>query len=1042
MVINIVSLNVRGLRNQIKRKGIFDYYRGKCNLLFLQETHSVKEDENIWKSEWGNKIIFSHGTSASRGVMCLVSKQIQIDINNVKCDAHGRYIIFAVWHEDCAYSIANIYAPNTDNPTFFQEVIRETYNRSENVVIVGDFNTVIQPKLDRNSECKSHNNNRSAQMIRNLCEELQLQDIWRVRNPESRRYSWYRGTKKIQASRIDYSLTSVGLSHSIHNCFYLAGINTDHSAYFVGIDKKQISRGPGYWKFNTSFLADIDFVKKAKRKLEELKMENMYIQRAIERWEILKRDFKAFCADYAKKIASEEKIAISQLSEKVAEMEEELSSLSEEEVKILHQSQIDLDALIDKRARGILFRSKARWYMESEKNTQYFYSLEKSRYNSKTCLKLFREDGSLEDREESILEMQKDFYQKLYTADKSVKFDLPNNLDCQLDESMEGSWEIPFSEAEISTAIKQLKNGSCPGLDGFPIEVYKMFYQEMRVPVIEMIEESFLEQKIPESMSKGVLNLIPKGEKDTRHLKNLRPITLLNSDYKIIEKLIANRMVPALEQLINEDQCGFLPNRRIVANIRKILDIISESKDSENIILTCDYMKCFDMVEWTAIENSMEFFGFSKMLRKWVKILYQGFSLQVQNNGNLSEKIDVGRSVRQGGPASNALFLVIAELLANNIRKDADISGIFIREIEQLLNQYADDMDVGMENSETSLNAALNQIERFRRSTGFTLNYDKTTIYRVGSLAHTCARLYTEKQLTWTSETINVLGVDIYQNTEQLIKVNYDKIVRKCDSILGSWANRSLSLVGKVNVINTLIGSLFVYKMSALPPIPNNIVEVLEQKFEAFIWNGRKPKISLATLQTAKSRGGLQLVNLKVKDVSLKATWPKMIVEGRYPTELAYRLIHREAKANIWTCNLHEKDVEKVIQTTDPFWIGVLKAWCKFHYQDRIDQQKDHIIWLNSKIRIGGTPVWWDKCEKAGLKYVSDLVKDGEYISEEAANKEYHLTIMEYNSLKSAIPIEIKSSGCETYTDEIYARYINSKKNCQYSVRRYSSNRQ
>ena len=249
------------------------------------------------------------------------------------------------------------------------------------------------------------------------------------------------------------------------------------------------------------------------------------------------------------------------------------------------------------------------------------------------------------------------------------------------------------------------------------------------------------------SARKGILNLIPKGEKDTRYLKNLRPITLLNSDYKIVEKMIANRMVPALEQVINEDQRGFLPNRRISVNIRKILDITFQCQKQDNIILSCDYMKCFDRVETPAIIKSMEYFGFSERLRKWVTIIYSDFKIRIQNNGNFSDPVSVGRSVRQGGPASNGLFLVVAELLANSLRDDVAIKGVYVKDIRQFLNQYADDMDICLAYDQRSLERVLNHINIFQKSTGFKLNYDKTTVYRVGSLAKSAAKLYTQHDL-------------------------------------------------------------------------------------------------------------------------------------------------------------------------------------------------------------------------------------------------------------------------------------------------------
>ena len=177
--------------------------------------------------------------------------------------------------------------------------------------------------------------------------------------------------------------------------------------------------------------------------------------------------------------------------------------------------------------------------------------------------------------------------------------------------------------------------------------------------------------------------MIPKGEKDTRYLKNLRPITLLNVDYKILEKAVSNRMIPALQEVIHADQKGFLPNRRITSNIRRILDVISscDEEDYDGVILSCDYYKCFDVIEMESIQKSMEFFKFSQVLISWVRIMYEKFTLKVQNNGQFSTSFVATRGVHQGGPASNAIFLCVAELLAINLRTDNRIQGIYVKQI-------------------------------------------------------------------------------------------------------------------------------------------------------------------------------------------------------------------------------------------------------------------------------------------------------------------------------------------------------------------------
>ena len=95
MAVNVISLNVRGLRDEIKRRAIFDFYRQRCDILCLQETHSCPDTAQLWIAEWGHKILFSHGTTNSRGTAILFKKGTKVDIGTTNTSSEGRYISYA-----------------------------------------------------------------------------------------------------------------------------------------------------------------------------------------------------------------------------------------------------------------------------------------------------------------------------------------------------------------------------------------------------------------------------------------------------------------------------------------------------------------------------------------------------------------------------------------------------------------------------------------------------------------------------------------------------------------------------------------------------------------------------------------------------------------------------------------------------------------------------------------------------------------------------------------------------------------------------------
>ena len=144
-----------------------------------------------------------------------------------------------------------------------------------------------------------------------------------------------------------------------------------------------------------------------------------------------------------------------------------------------------------------------------------------------------------------------------------TKFSIDMEAEITVPECSIAATNDPFTAKEIATAVLQLNNNKSPGPDGLPIEFYKTFWKHVCKPMQNLIRTIFFTGQVNRSSAEGIINLIPKQGRDTRKLNNLRPITLLNSDYKVIEKLLANRMVPALDLLIDPDQKGFLPGRKI-----------------------------------------------------------------------------------------------------------------------------------------------------------------------------------------------------------------------------------------------------------------------------------------------------------------------------------------------------------------------------------------------------------------------------------------------------------------------------------------------
>ena len=221
--------------------------------------------------------------------------------------------------------------------------------------------------------------------------------------------------------------------------------------------------------------------------------------------------------------------------------------------------------------------------------------------------------------------------------------------------------------------------------------------------------------------------------------------------------------------------------------------------------------------------------------------------------------------------------------------------------------------------------------------------------------------MYTKENIKWKKENFEVLGVTVCNTTSDAISLNYDKILNKTEAILQNWKGRQLNLVGKVQIINSMVASLYVYKMSVLPLLPSSYCKKLENICTKFLWDGRRPKISLKKLQLSKKEGGLGLVDFRLKDIALKIFWVKELFTDLDQAKLAYAILAPKLKNDIWECNLNEKDIKILFKTS--FWRDTLIAWSHVNFGDAksSDEVLNQWIWLNSYMHVNDKPYFLRK---------------------------------------------------------------------------------
>ena len=1020
--VEVFSLNVRGLGSDIKRRKIFTWLQKQdIPIAMLQETHSTQELQNQWRAEWGGDAYFSHGSSRARGTVILLNPSLKnVEVHEVKTCDNGRYVAMDLTIAETRLTLVNIYGPNVDDPHFFQSVMEVIENMpNDNRIVGGDFNLVLQ--LDKDKKGGRFSTHKQAQeTLLNWMEDSDMVDVWRMQHKNLSQYTYHTTYPSDISCRLDFFLVSFGMLQYVHKSSITHGYLTDHSSVRIIINTAMQPRGRGFWKLNTSLLKDQEYVTNIKDAIQ-LTVENNANATPLLLWDTIKLQCRGRSIEYSSRKKKQKKNKIRELEEIICDLQKTASVVINQEVHAkLEKAKSDLDKEIEQITRGNIIRSRARWCEEGERSSNYFLNLEKRNYNNKTITKLKTINGKILTDRKAILEEQQSFYSKLYSSrdiDEAIENDdtFFNQNSPKLTPTQSEDCEGLLSEVELLSALKNTKNNKAPGPDGFPCEFYKMFWGDLKEYFVNAVNHAFAVGELSITQKQGAISLLPKKGRDPLLLKNWRPLSLLNQDYKLIAKSIAARMKKHLSDIIHSDQTGFINGRFIGENIVRIFDIMDHVEEQKipAVIMSIDYEKAFDCIEWKYIDKVLDFFGFGHEFRKWVTILYTDIESCVVNNGWTTRFFKLSRGVRQGCPLSPYLFVLGAELLSLAVRSNNEIRGITINGINHKITQYADDTALTLLAEPTTLKKTFNLLIKFSDISGLRINIEKTKIMRIGTLRESNLVLLPEYNVEWTSDSLNMLGVVIANDRSKLSELNYEPKLKKIENTIAVWRQRNLTIYGKTIIIKTFLISQIVYLMSVLPSPSRDFITRLERILFQFLWNNKVERIRRTTLFLPLNEGGIKMPHLPSFNYSIKLSWLKRLLQTE--NTQAWKslfLCNMPLKDDVfWKCNLSKDDLGIFAGTmTSEFWKEVLEAFCIFNFKaDLTDYDvKTQVIWFNSFIKVQDKVVFFKDCYEAGIIFISDILNDDGLLMtyEQLKTKFNHLRLsrLAYYGLVSAIP--------------------------------------
>ena len=581
---------------------------------------------------------------------------------------------------------------------------------------------------------KTINNPRARARLIDIISEQSLVDTFRLLHPSTRRYTWRRKTP-IKQARLDYFLCSDNLCEHIKTSTIKPGYRSDHSIIELKLTLCNFNRGRGTWKLNCSLLENKDYLIMVNNIIDSEKLNNaalVYNPCAINQisdqdihmsipddlfLEVLLLKIRGETIKFASRLKKENTNLKNNLGKEIEQLEATCEATNINELSSKKEALVKLRA-IEQEASKV--RSRATWLKDGEKPSKLLSSLENKGYIDKTIKRLQKSEGRYITNQEEILNEVQSFYKRLFSQPKNecepqLKR-IINNLETAKLSAVEAmGLEHNLSVEEIGQALKQMKNGKSPGIDGYPAEFFKIFWKKLKFFVLIAYNWSYTKGELSVSLRQCLISCIPKGNKPRIFLKNWRPISLLSCVYKILSSAIANRLKGVLDKLISRTQTGFISGRYIGENIRLVYDLLhyTEKENIPGLIMLVDFEKAFDSVSWTFLYQVLDFLNFGTNFKQWIRLFNTNIVASVSQCGFLSKPFPIERGCRQGDPISPYLFILCAQILYLMIMKDKNIKCIMIRQKEVKITQFADDTTIILNGTEDSLQAALNILEIF-----------------------------------------------------------------------------------------------------------------------------------------------------------------------------------------------------------------------------------------------------------------------------------------------------------------------------------------
>jgi exonuclease III len=926
-MMKILTWNIRGLNGRSKQRTLRDCIKAENpDMLLLQETKCAgTEADTIFQRIWRDCHFTSTDAAGASGGLAILWNPKSVSVHNLFSTEGTITVSFRIIGTNQERTVTNVYGPQNqqDKDHLMQRLQHiNTLLPTRNWILGGDFNMILTLEEKTGGAKKLDSDSGKFQA---LIDQLNLVDI----ENSNGTYTWSNRRSGAQhiACRLDRFLISeeiMELGTQLESLI-LPRAGSDHWPLTLSMDTHTSPKLKPF-RFEKFWLLHPDFQSLAKEWWAQAEIHHgsvMYrLQQRLKTFKILLKHWNVNSfgnihhniQNIEKQLEELQKIFISGTrTDDLAQKEEALRKQLEER----------------RQQEEMLWKQKSRvqWLKEGERNTKFFHRTAVHRRHVNRITHLEDSQGNTIREHAKIEEELIHYYRDLLTEPKEDRTEaiqrITRHIPTLVTPQQNAALTRPITQEEVDQAVSEMPSGKAPGPDGFTTDFFHHCWDLVKRNVWEVVEESRVSGVVLPALNATFLTLIPKEERVTNP-KDFRPIALCNVIYKIITKVIANRLKPILPHVISKEQAGYVEGRQITDSIILAHEVIHSLKTSRSpgMLIKLDLSKAFDRASWQYLEAILHSFGFEQGWIQWIINLISSTFFSILVNGVPSRPFSPSRGIRQGDPLSPFLFVLMAEGLGRSISaaiSEGTLKGLPLHNLQPALShsQFVD--DTLLLNSPTAKEAlSINSIlSDFTEASGMSLNLDKSNLYFFNTPIPIQVHISRLLGIPRSSLPSKYLGVPLSSAAAR--SISWNSVILSISNRLKHWTFRPLNLASRLVLLKSVLQALPTYLFSVLAA-PKHVIKAIQTLQRNFLWHGHQPNkkwalVSWDKLCMPKSQGGLglrdpgklnQVMGAKIWWRWLKepeSTWARLWrlkYAPRTPDNQLIRFNNRIQGSNLW----------------------------------------------------------------------------------------------------------------------------------------------